>query len=64
METKKLYRSHKNKVLAGICGGLGEYFDIDPVVIRFFWLVLSIFSGVVPGVITYLFAILLVPNRA
>jgi len=64
METKKLYRSKENKVLAGICGGLGEYFDVDPVLIRLFWLVLAVLSGVLPGVIAYVFAILVVPKRA
>jgi len=60
---KKLYRSESNKTIAGICGGLGEYFDMDPVIIRLFWLTLTIFSGVVPGVVAYLFAMLLVPMR-
>ena len=63
METKKLYRSHTNKVLAGICGGLGEYLDVDPVVIRLFWLLLVIFSGILPGLVVYLLAILLVPKK-
>lgn len=63
-EHKKLYRSATNKVLAGICGGLGEYFDVDPVAVRLFWLLMTIFSGVVPGVIAYLFAMLIVPKRA
>lgn len=63
-EQKKLYRSNNNKVFAGVCGGLGEYFDVDPTIIRLFWLLIVIFSGVFPGVIAYLFAILLVPRRA
>ncbi len=62
-EQKKLYRNPHNKVLAGICGGLGEYFDFDPVVIRLFWLLLAIFSGVFPGVVAYVFAILLIPKK-
>lgn len=60
---KKLYRSTTNKTFAGVCGGLGEYFDADPVVIRLFWLLIVIFSGVFPGVIAYLLAILLIPKR-
>ncbi len=62
-ETKKLYQSSENKVFAGICGGLGEYFDVDATVLRLFWLLIVIFSGVFPGVIAYLLAILLVPKR-
>lgn len=62
-QQKKLYRSESNKTIAGICGGIGEYFEIDPVIIRLFWLVLTIFSGILPGLIAYFFAILLVPKR-
>lgn len=61
MHKKHLYRSGTNKVLAGICGGLGEYFDIDPVVIRFFWIILTVFTGLVPGVLAYLFAVFVIP---
>ncbi len=42
METKKLYRSVKNKVLCGVCGGIGEYFHIDPVIIRLIWVLLAL----------------------
>ena len=62
-ETKKLYRSETNKVFAGICGGLGEYFSLDPVLIRLFWLLVIIFSGVVPGLVAYFFAIFIIPKR-
>ncbi len=60
---KKLYRSKHDKVFLGICGGLGEYFDIDPVVIRLFWLLAVIFSGIAPGLIAYIFAALLIPKH-
>lgn len=40
MRGKRLYRSTKNKVLCGLCGGVGEYFNIDPVIIRLIWMVL------------------------
>lgn len=64
METhKKLYRSNNNKVVAGICGGLGEYLDMDPVVLRLLWLMLVIFTGIFPGIIAYILAVLLVPKR-
>ena len=61
-EMKKLYRSDTNKVLAGICGGLGEYFDVDATVIRLFWLLIVIFSGIFPGVIAYILALFLIPK--
>ena len=64
METKKLYRSKTNKIFAGICGGLGEYFSIDPVPIRLAWLVITILGGIVPGVVAYILAIFVVPKKA
>ena len=63
METKKLYRSNTNKIFAGICGGLGEYLDIDPVPIRLLWLLIVVFSGVFPGLFVYIIAIFVVPKR-
>lgn len=61
MEAKRLYRSRKNKVLAGICGGLGEYFNVDPVALRLAWLLVVIFTGFFPGVIAYILAIFIIP---
>ena len=58
---KKLYRSNKNKILAGIFGGLGEYFDVDPTILRLGWLLVSVFTGIFPGFLAYLIAILIVP---
>jgi len=62
-EIKKLYRSNTNKVFAGICGGVGEYFEVDPTLLRLVWLLIVIFSGIFPGVIAYLFALLIVPKH-
>ncbi|MBI4551789.1 MAG: PspC domain-containing protein [Candidatus Latescibacteria bacterium] len=58
---KRLYRSTQDKKIAGICGGLGEYFDLDPTLVRFL-LVLAIFiTGglVIPA---YLIGIWIIPN--
>ena len=60
---KKLHRSNSNKIFAGIIGGVGEYFDIDPVILRLLWLLMVISTGIVPGVIVYLFAIYIVPRK-
>lgn len=60
---KRLYRSTTNRTFAGVCGGLAEYLEVDPVVVRLFWLLIVIFSGIFPGVIAYFFAILLIPKR-
>lgn len=56
---KKLYRSRENKVLAGVCGGIGEYFEIDPVIVRLIWIVLTMIWGF--GLFLYIIAIFLIP---
>ncbi len=63
MASKKLYRSANNKIFAGIIGGLGEYFNLDPSILRLFWLVILIFTGFIPGIIVYFAATLVVPKR-
>lgn len=63
METKKLFRSRENKVFTGICGGLGEYMNVDPVFLRLLWLLVVIFSGIVPGVVAYILAIFVIPKK-
>jgi len=60
---KKLYRSDTNKVFGGIIGGLGEYFDVDPVLLRFFTVIIVVFTGIIPGLIAYFFALLIVQKR-
>ena len=63
MTHKKFYRSNTDKMFAGICGGLGEYFDIDAVLLRLLWLLVVIFTGFVPGVVAYIFAIFIIPKK-
>lgn len=60
---KKLYRSEKNKVFAGIVGGLGEYMSVDPIILRLIWVFIVLITGIVPGVIAYLIAILVMPKK-
>jgi phage shock protein C len=59
-EIRRVYRSKKNKLLAGVCGGIAEYFDIDPALVRLL-LVLLVLMGFA-GVILYLVAWLLIPE--
>ncbi len=56
---KKLYRSHKNKMIAGVCGGMAQYFNIDPTVIRLLWVFATLFVGA--GVIAYIIATIVIP---
>lgn len=60
---KKLYRSDTNKIFAGIIGGMGEYFDIDPVLLRVLWILILVSTGVLPGLIAYIIAIFVVPKK-
>ena len=57
---KRLYRSRKDRKLAGVCGGIGEYFDVDPVLIRLLWIFFTLAGG--GGVLAYLIAWLVVPE--
>ena len=61
---EKLYRSDNNKILAGVIGGIGEYFDVDPVALRLLWVLILISTGFFPGLIVYLIAILVVPKKS
>ena len=59
---KKLSRSKSNRVVLGVCGGVGAYFDVDPVAIRLIILFLSIFTALIPGIIFYLIAAVVMPE--
>ncbi len=63
METKKLYRSKTNSMIAGVCGGLGEYFHVDPTLIRLFALFFIICTGLFPGVLAYIVAAIIIPKH-
>jgi phage shock protein C len=58
---KKLMRSRTNCKIAGVCGGLGEYFDVDPTLIRLVWLVLLFFAGT--GLLAYVIAWIVMPEE-
>lgn len=58
---KKLYRSRSNKTLAGVLGGMAQYLEVDATILRVIYLALVIFTGVIPGIIVYFGAYLLMP---
>ena len=58
---KKLKRSSNDRIIAGVCGGVGEYFNIDPVVVRIVWVLLSFMPGG-PGFLAYLICALIIPE--
>jgi len=61
MNSQRLYRSTSNKVFAGVCGGLAEYFDVDPMIIRVLFVLMVLFGGT--GIVLYIAAIVIVPKR-
>ncbi len=58
---RRLTRSNRNKMIAGVCGGLAEYFDMDPTVVRVLYILVSILSAAFPGVIAYIILMFLMP---
>ncbi|MBQ9860710.1 MAG: PspC domain-containing protein [Clostridia bacterium] len=56
---KKLYRSN-NKKICGVCAGVGEYFNIDPTLVRLGWVVLTLFAG--SGILLYILAAIIIPQ--
>ncbi len=60
-QQRRLYRSRTNKVLAGVCGGLSEYLNVDAKVVRLVWILLTLLGG--SGIIAYILAYFIVPVR-
>jgi phage shock protein C len=58
---KRLYRSHKEKMIGGVCGGLAEYFDIDPVFVRILFVV-AVFAGG-SGILAYIICWIIIPEQ-
>lgn len=55
---KRLYRSNNSRMLCGVCGGIGEYFGIDPTLVRLAWALL-VCTG--PGILAYFIAAIIIP---
>lgn len=62
MNGKKLYRIEEGKMLAGVCGGVAEYFNLDPTIVRVLWVLGSLFAG--GGVILYIVMAIIVPTKS
>ena len=58
MEARRLYRSRRNRVIAGVCGGIGEYFNIDPIIVRILAIILPGF-----GLFAYIVCAVVVPEE-
>ena len=65
MDKKRLYRTEGQfKMVCGVCGGIAEYFDIDPTLVRLGWAALSLFSALFGGLILYIIAAVVIPTKS
>ncbi|HCJ56647.1 PspC domain-containing protein [Lutispora sp.] len=60
---KKLYKSRHNKTLAGVCGGLADYFDIDVTIVRLIWVAFFFLSAGLPILLAYIIAAFIIPEE-
>ncbi len=61
MEQKKLVKSSTNRMICGVCGGIGEYFNVDPTLIRLIWVILTI-GPFGLGLLAYILAAVIMPE--
>jgi phage shock protein PspC (stress-responsive transcriptional regulator) len=61
--SKKLYLSTTDKKLAGVCGGIAEYFGMDSTIIRVLWIVVTVASGIFPGILAYIVCAVVIPKN-
>lgn len=61
---KKLYRSKTKSMIAGVCGGIAEYFNIDETIVRLGMTLLTAVTGFVPGLVIYFVAAVIMPESA
>lgn len=60
MSNKKLYKSSVNRMLSGVCGGIAEYFNIDPTLVRLVWVIITLMGGA--GILAYIIAAIIIPD--
>jgi phage shock protein C len=60
---KRLLRSRADRKVAGFCAGLGRYLDLDVTLVRLVWVLVTLMSGIFPGVVVYLLAWIIVPEE-
>lgn len=57
---KRLYKSSREKMICGVCGGIGEYFNVDPTLVRLAWIVFCLLGG--SGILAYIIAAIVIPR--
>ena len=59
---KKLFRSRSSRIIGGVCGGLAEYLNIDPTIVRLVWVLATLFVGC--GILAYIIALIIMPQQS
>ena len=60
-EIRRLYKSDADKILCGVCGGIAEYLNIDPVIVRLLWAIIALYWGA--GLLLYIIACFIIPKK-
>ncbi len=60
---KKIYRSRKNKMIAGICGAASEMLNVDPTLVRLGFVLIMLITGLIPILLTYLIGWIIIPYK-
>lgn len=60
---KRLFRSRTESMLAGVCGGIAEYFKLDPTLVRLGYIILSLLSAAFPGILVYIILWIVIPEK-
>lgn len=61
MEPKKMTKSSTNRMICGVCAGIGDYINIDPTVVRILWVIFSLAGGA--GILAYIIAAIIMPEQ-
>jgi phage shock protein C len=63
MADRRLYKSKNNRMISGVMGGIAEYFNVDPTIVRILYFLFSAFSAAFPGIIVYIILALVIPEK-
>lgn len=61
-EPKRLKRSQQERMIAGVCGGLAKYMNVDATIVRLVFVILTVFTAVIPGILIYIIMWIIVPK--
>ena len=64
MEPKRLYRSRSNRMISGVCGGIAQYFNVDPTLIRLIAVLIALLGAFFGGLIAYIICVVVIPEES